>query len=72
MHAQTRRSRGQLVSICYKTRSEIFLLAALDHLNVGDMNARTGFPQYVDKVSEATDDELPFRRRLLEINRIKR
>jgi hypothetical protein len=49
---------------------EIFLLAASDHLNV-DLSAKTGFPQYLDKMNEAINDELPFRRRLLEINRVR-
>jgi hypothetical protein len=49
---------------------EIFLLAALDHLNVR-VAARTDFPQYLDKINEATNDELPFRRRLLEINKVR-
>lgn len=49
---------------------EIFLLAAIDHLNV-HVGARTDFPQYLDKINEATGDELPFRRRLLEINKVR-
>src|SRR5258708_8222900 len=50
--------------------AEIFLLAALDHLNA-KVGARIDFPQYLDKVNEATGTELPFRRRLLEINRVR-
>ena len=37
---------------------EIFLLAASNHLNV-DLNAKTRFPQYLDKINEAINDELP-------------
>jgi hypothetical protein len=50
---------------------EIFLLAALDHLNVGVSAKKTDFPQYLDKINEAIADELPFRRRLLEINKVR-
>jgi hypothetical protein len=49
---------------------EIFLLAVSDHLNV-DLGPKTAFPQYLDKINEAISDELPFRRRLLEINRVR-
>jgi hypothetical protein len=49
---------------------EIFLLAALDHLNA-NVTARTEFAQCLDKINEATGDELPFRRRLLDINKVR-
>jgi hypothetical protein len=49
---------------------EIFLLAALDHLNA-NVSARTAFEQYLDKINEVTGDQLPFRRRLLEINKVR-
>ena len=40
---------------------EVFLLAAIDHLNI-PVGPRTDFPQYLDKINEKTGDELPFRR----------
>jgi hypothetical protein len=49
---------------------EIFLLAASDHLNV-HLAVKTDFPQYLDKINEVIGDELPFRRRLIEINRVR-
>jgi hypothetical protein len=49
---------------------EIFLLAALDHLNAS-LGARTAFPQYLDKINEMIGDELPFRRRLLDIDKVR-
>src|SRR2546423_1428587 len=49
---------------------EIFLLAASDHLNV-HLALKTDFPQYLDKINEVIGDELPFRRRLIEINRVR-
>ncbi len=49
---------------------EICLLAALDHLNI-KVAARTEVAQYLDKINEAIGDELPFRRRLLEINKVR-
>lgn len=49
---------------------EIFFLAAFDHLNV-HVSAKTAFPQYLDKINEAISEELPFRRRLLDINRVR-
>jgi hypothetical protein len=49
---------------------EIFLLAAADHVNV-HLAVKTDFPQYLDKINEVIGDELPFRRRLIEINRVR-
>ena len=49
---------------------EIFLLAAIAHLNV-QIGPRTDFPQYLDKIVEATGEELPFRRRLIDINKVR-
>ncbi len=49
---------------------EIFMVAGLDHLNA-NVGARTEFPQYLDKMNEALGEELPFRRRLLEINKVR-
>lgn len=49
---------------------EIFFLAAFDVLNVFT-TGRTDFPQYLDKLSEAVGFDLPYRRRLLEINRVR-
>jgi hypothetical protein len=49
---------------------EIFFLAAFDVLNVATAG-RTDFPQYLDKLSEAVGYDLPYRRRLLEINRVR-
>jgi hypothetical protein len=48
---------------------EIFFLAAFDFLDVVIAH-RTDFPQYLDKLGEKIGD-LPFRRRLLEINRVR-
>src|SRR5450432_1560930 len=50
--------------------TEIFLIAALDHLNV-PLKPRTEFAQYLDKLSEALQFDLPFRRRLMEINKVR-
>jgi len=49
---------------------EVFFLAAFDNLDV-PVSGRTEFPQYLDKLSEKLGYELPFRRRLLEINRVR-
>lgn len=49
---------------------EVFFLAAFDHLNVS-VTGRTDFPQYLDKLTDKLNYELPFRRRLLEINRVR-
>jgi hypothetical protein len=51
---------------------EIFLLAAADHLNAA-IKPKTDFPQYLDLVNEKLPEgsELPFRRRLLEINKVR-
>ena len=49
---------------------EVFFLAAFDHLDI-TVSGRTEFPQYLDKLSEKLAYELPFRRRLLEINRVR-
>jgi hypothetical protein len=49
---------------------EIFLLAAADHLNI-PIAARTDFVQYLDKINEKIGDVLPFRLRLIEINRVR-
>jgi hypothetical protein len=49
---------------------EIFFLAAADHLNV-DINRRTEFEQYLDKINEKLTEPLPFRQRLVEINKVR-
>lgn len=49
---------------------EIFFLAAADHLNI-ELNRRTEFDQYLDKVSEKLSEPLPFRHRLIEINKVR-
>ncbi len=49
---------------------EIFFLAAFDFLNIAVAH-RTEFPQYLDKLSDNVGGDLPFRRRLLEINRVR-
>jgi hypothetical protein len=49
---------------------EIFFVAVFDHLNVA-LKPRTDFPQYLDKLSDAIGSDLPYRRRLLEINRVR-
>ena len=49
---------------------EVFCLAAFDHLDI-TVQARTEFPQYLDKLNENLNYELPFRQRLLEINRVR-
>jgi hypothetical protein len=49
---------------------EIFFLAAFDFLNIA-VAQRTEFPQYLDKLSDSVGGDLPFRRRLLEINRVR-
>src|SRR5262249_46519842 len=49
---------------------EVFFLATIDHLNI-TVASRTEFSQYLDKLSENLDYELPFRSRLLEINRVR-
>jgi hypothetical protein len=49
---------------------EIFFLAVFDFLNI-PVARRTDFPQYLDRLSDNIEGELPFRRRLLEINRVR-
>jgi hypothetical protein len=49
---------------------EIFFLAAFDFLNIA-VAQRTEFNQYLDKLSDAVGGDLPFRRRLMEINRVR-
>jgi hypothetical protein len=49
---------------------EIFFLAVFDFLNIA-VAQRTDFPNYLDKLSDNIGGELPFRRRLLEINRVR-
>src|SRR5260370_8200280 len=49
---------------------EVFFLAAFDHLDI-TVSGRTDFPQYLDKLTEKLNYELPFRRPLLEINRVR-
>jgi hypothetical protein len=51
--------------------TEIFFVAALDHLNVQQSKPKTEFPQQMDKLSEALGSDLPYRRRLLEVNRVR-
>lgn len=50
---------------------EIFFVAALDHLNVQQAKPKTEFPQQMDKLSDALGGDLPYRRRLLEVNRVR-
>jgi len=49
---------------------EIALLALIDHLGI-QVGHRTNFTQYLDKINEASGEELPFRRRLLDINKVR-
>ncbi|MGJ4971033.1 hypothetical protein ACQR1N_20420 [Bradyrhizobium sp. HKCCYLRH1073] len=49
---------------------EIFFLAAADHLNA-EISRRTEFEQYLDKVNEKLEEPLPFRQRLIEINKVR-
>jgi hypothetical protein len=49
---------------------EVFFLACFDHLDVAILG-RTDFSQYLDKLSEKLNYDIPFRRRLLEINRVR-
>jgi hypothetical protein len=49
---------------------EVFFLAAFDHLDIA-ITVRTDFPQYFDKLSDKLGSDLPYRRRLLEINRVR-
>jgi hypothetical protein len=49
---------------------EIFFVAAFDHLNLA-LKPKTDFPQMLDKLSDAVGGDLPYRRRLLEINRVR-
>src|ERR1700730_2039445 len=50
---------------------EIFLLAAAEHVGV-KIARRTEFEQYLDLINEKiAPDELPFRRRLIEINKVR-
>jgi hypothetical protein len=49
---------------------EIFFLAAADHLNA-EINRRTEFEQYIDKINEKLAEPLPFRQRLIEINKVR-
>jgi hypothetical protein len=50
--------------------TEVFLVAALDHLNAA-LKPKTEFSQYLDKLSEVLDWPLPYRRRLMEINKVR-
>jgi hypothetical protein len=36
-----------------------------------DINRRTEFEQYIDKISEKLSEPLPFRQRLIEINKVR-
>jgi hypothetical protein len=49
---------------------EIFFLAAAEQLKV-DINRRTEFEQYIDKINEKLSEPLPFRQRLIEINKVR-
>ena len=50
---------------------EIFLVAASEHVEA-TVSHRTDFPQYLDLINaKLSPDELPFRARLLEINRVR-
>src|SRR5258707_4892231 len=49
---------------------EIFFLAAADHLNAR-IERRTEFEQYIDKINEKLAEPLPFRQRLIEINKVR-
>jgi hypothetical protein len=49
---------------------EIFFLAAADHLNA-KIERRTEFDQYIDKINEKLPEPLPFRQRLVEINKVR-
>ena len=49
---------------------EIFLMAALDHFNVST-KPKTEFAQYLDKLGEVLDAPLPYRRRVVEINKVR-
>jgi hypothetical protein len=49
---------------------EIFFLAGADHLNA-DIGRRTEFEQYIDKINEKLSEPLPFRQRLIEINKVR-
>jgi hypothetical protein len=50
---------------------EIFLVAAAEHVQA-PISQRTDFPQYLDMINaKLSPNELPFRARLLEINRIR-
>lgn len=51
--------------------TEIFFVAALDRLNVQQSKPKTEFLQQLDKLSEAINSDLPYRRRLLEVNRVR-
>ena len=49
---------------------EIFFLAAAEHLNA-EISRRTEFEQYIDKINEKLPEPLPFRQRLIEINKVR-
>ena len=50
---------------------EIFLVAAAERVQA-PISARTDFPQYLDLINaKLSPNELPFRARLLEINRVR-
>src|ERR1700704_5460120 len=50
---------------------EIFFLASAEFLNA-DIGKKTDFEQYIDKVNDRLgDNELPFSRRLVEINKVR-
>jgi hypothetical protein len=49
---------------------EIFFLAAAEHLNA-EISRKTEFEQYIDKINEKLAEPLPFRQRLIEINKVR-
>ena len=49
---------------------EIFFLATADHLNA-EIGRRTEFEQYIDKINERLPEPLPYRQRLIEINKVR-
>src|SRR5712671_6639594 len=50
--------------------TEIFFVAALDHLKA-PVKAKADSQLYLDKLSDALGGDLPYRRRLTEINKVR-
>jgi hypothetical protein len=69
--ARSHREVAALASInMLQDAIEAFFLAAADHLSA-EIGRRTEFEQYIDKINEKLPEHLPFRQRLIEMNKVR-